>query len=84
MDHVGPADERLQGLAGRRRLQVECQALLASLAGGEDPFDPAHLVPGRGLHLDDLRTEVGQQHGAERAGQEVAQVEDPQTAERSS
>ena len=82
MDHVGPADQGLEGRAGRGRLEVEGHATLAPLARGEDPLDVAHLVAGGRLHLDHVGAQVGQQHGAEGPGQEVPQIEHAEPLER--
>ncbi len=82
MHHVGPLHQGLEGGPGGRRLEVERHATLAPLAGGEDPLHVAHLVARRRLHLDHVGPEVGQQHGAERAGEEVPQIEDAQAFER--
>jgi hypothetical protein len=43
----------------------------------------AGLVPaGGGFDLDDVRTEVAEQHAAERSGQHLAEVEHAQAVQR--
>ncbi len=49
--------------------------------------DPARaadtrVLPARRLNLDDVRPGVGQKLGAERAGEDVREIDDPDTGER--
>ena len=75
MYDVGPTDQCLERGARLGRLEIERDAALAALAPHERPLDVAHRVTGGRLELDHVCAEVGQLHRAERAGEEVPEVE---------
>jgi hypothetical protein len=74
-EHVGPGDQLLEDPLGAGRFQIERDAALVAV--GEMPLvsvicqrlrrDLMRKSPGvavRRLHLDDVGTEVGQDHGS--------------------
>ena len=94
-EHVPPADELPQHLAAGVRVKIEPEAPLVAIDGQEirgrtgascriaDPRwspTPRRIAFGR-LDLDDLRTEVGQEHRAVRPGQDGRTIEDAQSVE---
>jgi hypothetical protein len=67
--------------------QVEGQRLLVAVERGEIPGEPVadHPLPAqrvalaRGFDLDHFGAHIGQQHRAERSGQDARQIDDPDT-----
>ena len=60
-DRVRPAQQPIQGRGESRVLEVERDAALARLRAAEWPRDAAQLVTERGLELDDVGPQVGEQ-----------------------
>ncbi len=79
---ISPARERRSRRLGLGTAEHHREAALAALDTRELALKPAHGVARRRLHLDHLRTEIGQQHGRERTRQIRAEVEDLQSVER--
>ena len=87
-DHVGDPDQLPEDLPPLLQFQVEDQALLvavqadeiaaAVLAGlaGKGAVFP-RIVPLRRFEMDHLGAEIGQKHRRRRCGQDVAQIDDP-------
>ena len=74
-------------------LEVGDDAALVAVDRGEVVAEPlavglrdrgpgAHLVAGRALDLHHVGAEVGEQQGRERAGRDVAELDDPDAVER--
>ncbi len=89
--HIRPLDQARQCLLRLRRAQVEDdRAFVAVELGkviGQAILFGALVADGvtfRRLHLDDLRTHVAQQSGAERAGEDACEIEDLDPGERPS
>jgi Ser/Thr protein kinase RdoA (MazF antagonist) len=80
---IGLPRQTQQDLPRRRRLEVQHQAALAAIDGGEVGAlsvrsmrrPTAVLVAARGLDLDHVGPEIGQQLGAMRAGEHPAQID---------
>ena len=91
-EHVRPPGQLLRGGQVGLVLQVQRDRALVPV-DGQEVGGPAlvvhrrHPLPGvvaaRALHLDHVGTEVGQQHGAVRAGQHPGEVGDQQAGQRS-
>ncbi len=93
-ERVRPFDEPQQRVAAVGGLEVEHDAALVAVDAGEvaavrplavlprERPAVARHVPGRRLDLDHVRAEVGQQHRAERPGQRLRGVDDPQARQR--
>jgi hypothetical protein len=70
--------------------QIEGQRALVAVEAGEIPTQPvthdplpAHRVaPARGFDLDHLGTHIGEQHRAERPGEDPGQINDAQSRQR--
>ena len=76
VDDVDLADQPVRDLATLGRLEVDDDVELPALASVERLGDRTHLIALGRLELVDGRAEVAQQHRPERAGEEVAEVED--------
>src|SRR3970040_2366291 len=90
---VGPADQAPDDLDALGALQVEGDAVLVAVGGGEvvaervveERGPGAAVVTGAdALDLDDLRPVVGEQHGAERPGHGDADLDRKSTRLNSS
>ena len=79
---VGPLDEAVQDLQPLGVLEVDRDAALAAVAAHRDVVAHPIVVVER-VHLDDGRAEVGEQLGAERAGDREAEVQHEHAVERS-
>ena len=83
-EDVGLLGEPAQELHAPARVEVECHAALAAVdaeevravALDEWAIAPRRIASVGVLDLDDLRTEVAERHGAERAGEDAGEVED--------
>ena len=82
MDDVGPTHQSLEHLTCGRLLEIEREAALSTLAAREDALHAAHLVARGGLELDHVGPEVRHEHGCDRAGQEIPQVQHLHSGER--
>jgi hypothetical protein len=86
---VGAREQREDGVAALRLLEVQRDRALAAVDGAEQhrgvpgvQAPVAELVAGaRSLDLDDLGAEVGEQAARRRRGDEVAELDDPQPGE---
>jgi hypothetical protein len=74
--------QREQGLAASLRLEVQHHALLAAVHQLEERWHPARRLAAWRLHLDDRRSQRGQQHGGVGAREVLREVEDPHVVER--
>src|SRR5487761_1181083 len=82
-EHIGVLDQAEEEVAAQGRLEVQGEAALVAVDGVEQDalavdkrWGPAQVVATAGLlDLDHVRAHVGQEHGAEGAGQEAGQVE---------
>ena len=79
---VGALHELERDLEPARLLEIECDAALAALATEERPARHAHAVTGDRLDLDHVGAEIADHHRAERAGEVLAEVDQPHTFER--
>ena len=82
MHDVGPLHQLERDLQALRRLQVERDVALAALAAEERLARQPHAVAGDRLDLDDLGAEVADDHRAERPGEVLPEVDEPDTFER--
>jgi hypothetical protein len=78
---VGPRQQLLDDRPSLRSADVQRQAALAPLARRDGIRGGAHGLAHRGLDLDDIRAEVSEYLGGERAGHERREVHDPQPRE---
>ena len=82
VDDVGAGHELEGDAQTLGLLEVEGDVPFAPLAAHERPDDvTAHAVAAGRLHLDHVGPQIGQQHGAEGAGQVLPEIDDPQTFE---
>jgi hypothetical protein len=88
--HVGPAQQVGQHRLPRGRAQVEGEGTLVAVELGEVPAQPldhhaggAHGIGRAGrLDLHHVGAHVGEEHGAERSGQDAGEVDDADAGER--
>ncbi len=88
-DHIAGAGEAADDVAAGGMVEVEGDGLLAAieglvglrLTGQELPRQPPRLAVDR-LDLDDLGAEVGEEHAAERPGDDLGEVQDSDPGER--
>ena len=81
VDHIGDLRQPHHHLEAVGSLDVHGDVELAPLAPDEGHADGAHGITTYRFHLDDLGTEVPQQHGAEGSGQVLAQIEHDDAAQ---
>ncbi len=87
--HIALADQPRQHLAPLGRAQIEGDRPLVAVIGGEIPAQPvaygalmAHRIALAGrFHLDDVGAHIGEQHRAERAGEDAGEVENANSAQ---
>jgi hypothetical protein len=76
VDHVGGRHEFEREAHAVGLLEIDRDVALAALATHERPDETAaHAVAARGLDLDHVGAEVGQDHRTERARQVLAEVD---------
>src|SRR5213078_146194 len=78
---ISPAREVEEDLAPLGALQIEHQRALAAVPADEAEGRHAERIAVGRLDLEHLGAEVGEQHGAEGAGDEARQVEDTDALE---
>ena len=77
---IGPQVDHDAALVAVDRAEVGAAPILRLAPPRWSPA--AALVAARRLELDDVRPQIGQQHGGERAGQDTRAVHDAQAVER--
>jgi hypothetical protein len=82
VDDVGCRDELERDLQAVGVLQVERDVALAALAAEERLAREPHAVTLDGLDLDDVGTEVADDHRAERTGEVLTEVDEADAFER--
>ena len=81
VDHIGHVDQAHHHFEPVGILDVDGNVELAALAPDERHADHPHAVPAYGLHLDDLRAQIRQQHRPVGPGQVLPEVEDDHTGQ---
>ena len=90
-DHVGAFKQPLEDLSSPIALEVQCQASLVAVYGKKPrrpvlderwPHPPVVVAAIGLLHLDHVRTHVGQHHGAHRPRKNLGEVQDYDTGQR--
>ena len=89
-DHVDVRGHLVNDVNGLRVGEVQGQAALAAVQRhvvlGLVGHEPMRVSPGfalNGLHLDDVRAHVGQQHSSERPGDDLGELEYLDSGQRS-
>ncbi len=82
MDHVGYLGQPHHHFETFGVLDVDGDVLLAALASEERHARHAHAVTAHRFDLDDLGTQVAEDHGAVRTGQVLAEVQHDDAAQR--
>ncbi len=87
-EHVGAADQRVEGAPAERRAQIDREAALVAVVAAEMRAVEAAAEAAEGvaavrvLDLDDVGAEVGEHHPGQRPGDHGRQLDDPDAGKR--
>src|SRR3546814_4665058 len=84
MDDIRPPNETFDNIGRVRRLQIERERPLSSLRAEKGPLHAAHHVTPGSLDLDDVGTQIAQNHRCQRTCDERTEVDNMNALERRS
>src|SRR3546814_5014498 len=82
MDDIRPPNETFDNIGRVRRLQIERERPLSSLRAEKGPLHAAHHVTPGSLDLDDVGTQIAQNHRCQRTCDERTEVDNMNALER--